>query len=75
MIKEIFNNELIITYDNNNYEGHYQLTPYSFRPKVALKIGSKNNHDLGQGILDCIYDEYENLKNLKNLKSLNIKNG
>ncbi len=75
MIKEILNNEIKITYDNKNYEGHYQLTPYSFRPKVALKITSKNHHDLGQGILDCIYDAYENLKNDKKLKSLNIKNG
>ena len=74
MIKEILNNEIKITYDNKNYEGHYQLTPYSFRPKVALKITSKNNHDLGQGILDCIYDEYEKLKNDQKLKSLNIKN-
>lgn len=74
MIKEIFNNEIKITYNNKNYEGHYQLTPYSFRPKVALKITSKNHHDLGQGILDCIYDEYENLKNNNNIKSLNIKN-
>ena len=75
MVKEILNNEIKITYDNKNYEGHYQLTPYSFRPKVALKITSKNNHDLGQGILDCIYDEYEKLKNDQKLKSLNIKNG
>ena len=42
---------------------------------LLLKITSKNHHDLGQGILDCIYDEYENLKNDKKLKSLNIKNG
>ena len=53
---------------------HYQLTPYSFRPKVALKISSKNHHDLGQGILDCVYDEYQKLKNKGELKSLNIKN-
>ena len=75
MVMEIFDNKIKITYDDKNYEGHYQLTPYSFRPKVALKIASKNHHDLGQGILDCIYYEYENLKNNKNLKLLNIKNG
>ena len=55
MIKEILNDE-IKSYDKKNYEGHYQLTLF-FRPKVALKITSKNHHDLGQGILDCIYDE------------------
>jgi len=75
MVKEMLNNEIKITYNKKNYEGHYQLTPYSFRPKVALKISSKNHHDLGQGILDCLYDEYEKLKNKGELKSLNIKNG
>ena len=74
MIKEILNNEIKITYDKENYEGHYQITPYSFRPKVALKITPKNHLDLGQGILDCIYDEYEKLKTDKKLKSFNINN-
>ena len=74
MVKEMLNNEIKITYNKKNYEGHYQLTPYSFRPKVALKISSKNHHDLGQGILDCVYDEYQKLKNKGELKSLNIKN-
>ena len=59
--EEILNNEIKITYDNKNYEGHYQLTPYSFRPKVAVKLTPKTHHDLGQGILDCIYNEYEKL--------------
>jgi UDP-glucose 4-epimerase len=75
MIGEIFNNEIKITYDNINYEGHYQLTPYSFRPKVALKIVAKNQHDLGQGILDCVYDEYEKLRNSEILEPVSIKNG
>lgn len=62
MINEMMNNEIKITYDSKNYDGHYQLTPYSFRPKVALKMISKNHHDLGQGILDCIYENYQVLK-------------
>jgi UDP-glucose 4-epimerase len=62
MVKEILNKDIKIIYDKENYDGHYQLTPYSFRPKVALKISSKNHHDLGQGILECIYDEYQKLK-------------
>ena len=42
-------------------EGHYQITPYSFKPKVALKLIPKNYHDLGQGILDLIYEIYQDL--------------
>jgi UDP-glucose 4-epimerase len=61
MIKEILNDEIEIEYQNGNFEGHYQITPYSFKPKVALKLIPKNYHDLGQGILDCIYDIYQEM--------------
>ena len=73
MVKEIFNDEIKVTYDNENYDGHYQITPYSFRPKVALKLVSQNHHDLGQGILDCIYDEYETLKRIEDVQKLKEK--
>ena len=33
MIKEILNDEIKITYDKKNYEGHYQLTPILFVQK------------------------------------------
>jgi UDP-glucose 4-epimerase len=62
MIKEMLNNEVEIEYKNGSFSGHYQITPYSFKPKVALKIIPKNYHDLGQGILECIYDIYGSLQ-------------
>jgi UDP-glucose 4-epimerase len=58
MIKEMLNNKIHIVYEEGNFSGHYQITPYSFKPKVALKIIPRNYHDLGQGILECIYDIY-----------------
>ena len=58
MIKEMLNNKIDIIYEEGNFSGHYQITPYSFKPKVALKIIPRNYHDLGQGILECIYDIY-----------------
>ncbi|MAU63831.1 MAG: NAD-dependent epimerase [Flavobacteriaceae bacterium] len=61
MIKEILNDEIEIEYLSDLVEGHYQITPYSFKPKVALKLIPKNYHDLGQGILDLIYDVYAEL--------------
>jgi UDP-glucose 4-epimerase len=62
MIKEMLNGEIEIEYHKGEFIGHYQITPYSFKPKVALKLIPKNYHDLGQGILDCIYENYQSLK-------------
>lgn len=61
MIKEILNNKVEIEYNNVSNDGHYRITPYSFKPKVAMKISNKEFHDLGQGILDIIYTIYEEL--------------
>ena len=60
MINEIMDNQIKINYSKEkHYEGHYQLTPYSFRPRVAEKYLLKTYHDLGQGLLDTIYDIYK----------------
>lgn len=62
MINEIMGNKIEINYsEETQYEGHYQLTPYSFRPRVAEKFLLKTYHDLGQGLLDTIYDVYKEL--------------
>lgn len=61
MIREIFKNEIDIIFSNNRIEEHYEITPYSFRPKVAKKFVLDHYHDLGQGILDLIYEKYNNL--------------
>lgn len=59
MIKEILNGQIEIEYTSGENKDHYEITPYSFRPKVAKKFVSNYYHDLGQGILDVIYDVYE----------------
>ena len=61
MINEMLDNQVHIEYLNEKLAGHYQITPYSFRPKVAEKIVPTKYHDLGQGILECIYHIYESL--------------
>ena len=62
MINEIMGNKIEINYSKEaHYEGHYQLTPYSFRPRLAEKILLNTYHDLGQGLLDTIYDVYKEL--------------
>ena len=61
MIKEILNNSIEINYISESMEGHYKITPYSFKPKVALKINPNDYHDLGQGMLESIYEIYEEI--------------
>ena len=59
MIKEILNNEIEIVYTKEVLEDHYNITPYTFKPKVAKKHHLTYYHDLGQGILEQIYSTYE----------------
>jgi UDP-glucose 4-epimerase len=39
--------------------GHFLITPYSFRPKIAKKLVSNPYLDMGQGLLDCLESLYE----------------
>ena len=76
MINEIMGNKIKINYSKEmHYEGHYQLTPYSFRPRVAEKLLLNTYHDLGQGLLDTIYDIYKELHNdnPKKLSKISLK--
>ncbi|MBF0343528.1 MAG: NAD(P)-dependent oxidoreductase [Nitrospirae bacterium] len=61
MIKEIFHDKIEIEYIPTKLAGHYEITPYSFRPRVAKKLISHYYYDLGQGILDIIYDVYSRM--------------
>jgi UDP-glucose 4-epimerase len=65
MIKEMLNNEIEIVYkkvgSKNNSEEHYEITPYSFKPRIAKKIISRHYLDLGQGILGALNDLHREL--------------
>ena len=56
MIREIFNGEIEIEYDMEEEHHHYEITPYNYKPQVAQKITSDTFYDLGQGLLDLLYD-------------------
>lgn len=60
MIQEIFQGEISIEYSPEFEPGHYEITPYSFRPRVAKKVVASSYLDLGQGILDVIHEVYAN---------------
>ena len=72
MIKEIMNNQIEIKYSEEKMAGHYRITPYTFKPKVALKLSLESSYDLGQGLLETIYSIYEDLVD-KGEKTINFQ--
>ena len=61
MIREMLNSKVEIEFLNGQIDEHYQITPYSFRPRVARKYIRNTQVELGQGLLDIIYDTYKEL--------------
>jgi len=66
MIKEIMNNEIEIEYKPPRSSLHYEITPYSFTPKMGRKLASNYYIDLGQGILDCLQYIHRQIPDTKN---------
>ena len=62
----MMDNKLEIEYLDEHMDGHYELTPYTFRPRIARKYSSRTTIELGQGLLDTIYDVYKELKRSEN---------
>lgn len=62
MIKEILNNKINLEFVGPSDEGHYEITPYNFSPKLAKKIVDEHYIDLGQGILNMINEIYTELR-------------
>lgn len=74
MICEIFHNRVSVEYSPDGEAGHYLITPYSFRPRVARKLTPANSFDLGQGILDVIYEVFsKSSKNGRGLKEIELQ--
>ncbi len=68
MINEMLSNEIKIHFLDERIEEHYEITPYTFRPRLARNLFLDTQIDLGQGILDTIYDVYKILKRGKESK-------
>jgi UDP-glucose 4-epimerase len=58
MLQEILGDDVTVNYVEPTGE-HYQITPYSFRPRVARKVVSNPYLDLGQGLLELVADIYD----------------
>lgn len=73
MIREILDNKIDIEYRQPKSDYHYEITPYSFAPKIAKKLMSKTYLDLGQGMLAFIQDMYKNISHLPSHDGLVVK--
>lgn len=54
MIREMLDGKVKLEFDNEAISGHYNITPYSYHPKLAKKLVSALYTDMGQGLLDCM---------------------
>jgi UDP-glucose 4-epimerase len=61
VIKEILGGEVAIEFLNKGSDTHYEMTPYSFSPRLGRKYISNCYIDMGQGIIQCIEDVYKSL--------------
>lgn len=58
MIREMLENRVEVQFLPAEGTYHYEITPYTFAPKLGRRLISKSYIDLGQGILDMIYEIY-----------------
>lgn len=61
MIAEMLDKEIAFDFQGDGKSGHYEVTPYSFSPKMGRKMVPRLSIDLGQGILRTIEDIYKEL--------------
>lgn len=75
MIKEILGNEITIEYQPvDKSQLHYEITPYTFKPRLARRILSSSYVDLGQGIMEILSHIYKNELPHKKHNGIFIKN-
>ncbi|PWB52469.1 MAG: NAD-dependent epimerase [Candidatus Methanoperedenaceae archaeon] len=70
MINEMLGNRLELEFLPANSNLHYEITPYSFSPKIAKKYVSKYYLDIGQGLLQCLEDAYKRYHKYKEVNGL-----
>jgi UDP-glucose 4-epimerase len=59
-IGEILGNRIQINFEASEKDTpHYNITPYSFIPKIGHKLVTHEYVDMGQGLLECISEIYD----------------
>ena len=69
-IQEIMKNKVKIEILPSSRKAHYKLTPYNFIPKFGKKIVCNPHIDMGQGLLLCMAEIYEQF-HLKDYDEIN----
>jgi len=62
-IKEILGNKIEIQFKPSKDPAHYGLTPYSFIPKIGVKLTTNCYTDIGQGLLECLNELSNKINN------------
>jgi len=72
MTKEILNDNIEIKFEKPHPDSaHYNLTPYSFIPKIGYKLTTDSYLDMGQGLLECIDEIHSRcVKNEKKMEKI-----
>ncbi|WP_135609980.1 NAD(P)-dependent oxidoreductase [Methanococcoides sp. AM1] len=61
MVNEMSGGDVEIIYENSKSETHYQVTPYSFNPRIGKKLTSNYYVDMGQGLLNIMSEIYASI--------------
>lgn len=70
MIQEMLGNRIELEFLPSDSSVHYEITPYSFNPKIAKKLVSDHYLDMGQGLLQCLSEIYKESHHYKELGGL-----
>ena len=60
-VREILGKQIEIKYLETTNNNHYELTPYSYVPKVGHKLTSNYYVDMGQGLLECLAEIHQEI--------------
>lgn len=61
MINEILGGNIELRFEEADHLSHYGMTPYTFQPTPGRKVVMNEYVDLGQGLLDCLEELYQDL--------------
>ncbi|TFG41549.1 MAG: NAD(P)-dependent oxidoreductase [Bacteroidia bacterium] len=73
MIREMLGNRIELEFLPNKSNVHYEITPYSFNPRIAKKLVSGHYLDMGQGLLQCLKDIYKEEYHYKELNGIMVE--
>lgn len=54
VMSEILSRDIKVEYSNLSSELHYDVTPYTYKPRSNYKLVNDLYHDLGQGLIECL---------------------